>query len=256
MSAGLTRCGGRLRRSMRRLAPRGRVSSLAKLPMSPSGCATCVPPSPAAVSAATTAALDERLADEAIVLAEGQVAEICLALEPWVAAAAARLDRGLIVTIDYGHEAADLYGAARLGGTLRTYSRHMVAAEPYLRVGRQDITAHVDLTALRYYAIAEGSVAGIPALVARTGYTGEDGFEVFVETSRGIALWEALEKAGAPHGIAPVGLGARDTLRLEAGMPLYGNELRADLTPYDVGLGRSEERRVGKECRSRWSPYH
>ena len=106
----------------------------------------------------TTAALAERLADEAIVLAEGQVAEICLALEPWVAAAAARLDRGLIVTIDYGHEAADLYGAARLGGTLRTYSRHMVAAEPYLRVGRQDITAHVDLTALRRAAERAGLV--------------------------------------------------------------------------------------------------
>src|SRR4051794_15580514 len=78
----------------------------------------------------------------------------------------------------------------------------------------------VDLGALRYYAIAEGHVAGIPALVARTGYTGEDGFEVFVDTGRAVELWDALTTAGMPHGLTPIGLGARDTLRLEAGMPL------------------------------------
>jgi aminomethyltransferase len=96
----------------------------------------------------------------------------------------------------------------------------------------------VDLGTLRYYAIAEGSVAGIPALVARTGYTGEDGFEVFVEWSRAGELWDALSEAGAPHGLVPVGLGARDTLRLEAGMPLYGNELDLTTNPYEAGLGR------------------
>jgi aminomethyltransferase len=96
----------------------------------------------------------------------------------------------------------------------------------------------VDLDALRYYAIAEGSVAGIPALVARTGYTGEDGFEVFVENGRAIELWDALMAAGAEHGIAPIGLGARDTLRLEAGMPLYGNELDRSTNPYEANLGR------------------
>jgi len=96
----------------------------------------------------------------------------------------------------------------------------------------------VDLPALRYYAIAEGSVLGIPALVARTGYTGEDGFEVFVEWERAGDVWDALMAAGTPAGIAPVGLGARDTLRLEAGMPLYGNELDRETTPFDAGLGR------------------
>ena len=96
----------------------------------------------------------------------------------------------------------------------------------------------VDLEGLRYYAIAEGQVAGVPALVARTGYTGEDGFELFVEWSRAGSVWTALSEAGAGAGIAPVGLGARDTLRLEAGMPLYGNELDRDATPYDAGLGR------------------
>jgi len=96
----------------------------------------------------------------------------------------------------------------------------------------------VDLAALHYYAIAEGEVAGIRALVARTGYTGEDGFEVFVETAEGAALWDALLAAGQPHGLVPVGLGARDTLRLEAGMPLYGSELDRNTTPFDAGLGR------------------
>ena len=96
----------------------------------------------------------------------------------------------------------------------------------------------VDLAALHYYAIAEGTVAGIPALVARTGYTGEDGFEVFVETGRTVELWDAMLTAVRAADGLPVGLGARDTLRLEAGMPLYGNELDRDTTPYDAGLGR------------------
>jgi glycine cleavage system T protein (aminomethyltransferase) len=96
----------------------------------------------------------------------------------------------------------------------------------------------IDLTGLRYYAIAEGSVAGIPALVARTGYTGEDGFEVFVEWGRAPELWATLLEAGRKRGVIPCGLGARDTLRLEAGMPLYGNELDTDTNPFEAGLGR------------------
>jgi len=96
----------------------------------------------------------------------------------------------------------------------------------------------VDLGALRYYAIAEGNVAGIPALVARTGYTGEDGFEVFVETGLTSKLWGVLLGAVQAQDGVPVGLGARDTLRLEAGMPLYGNELDLDTSPFEAGLGR------------------
>ena len=96
----------------------------------------------------------------------------------------------------------------------------------------------VDLGALRYYAIAEGAVAGIPAQVARTGYTGEDGFEVFVEYERVGELWDALLDAVRAADGLPIGLGARDTLRLEAGMPLYGNELDLTTTPLDAGLGR------------------
>jgi aminomethyltransferase len=95
-----------------------------------------------------------------------------------------------------------------------------------------------DLSALRYYAATEATVAGIPGLVARTGYTGEDGFEVFVETDRTEELWDALLAAVRAAGGGPIGLGARDTLRLEAGMPLYGNELDLATNPYEAGLGR------------------
>ena len=96
----------------------------------------------------------------------------------------------------------------------------------------------VDLGGLRYYAIAEGQVAGAEALVARTGYTGEDGFEIFVEWATGPQVWAAIAEAGADAGVIACGLGARDTLRLEAGMPLYGNELDRDTNPYEAGLGR------------------
>ena len=96
----------------------------------------------------------------------------------------------------------------------------------------------VDLAALKYYAIAEGHACGQPALIARTGYTGEDGFELFLDWDDALPVWDALLDAGQPFEILPCGLGARDTLRLEAGMPLYGNELDRDTNPYEAGLGR------------------
>ncbi|AEI10621.1 glycine cleavage system aminomethyltransferase GcvT [Cellulomonas gilvus] len=91
---------------------------------------------------------------------------------------------------------------------------------------------------LRYYAAVRATVQGIDALVARTGYTGEDGFELFVPADEAPALWRAVLAAGAPLGLVPAGLSARDSLRLEAGMPLYGNELDRTTTPHDAGLGR------------------
>jgi aminomethyltransferase len=103
----------------------------------------------------------------------------------------------------------------------------------------------LDLAAIRYYGIAEGEVAGCHAQVARTGYTGEDGFELFVEVERAGEVWDIVLAAGREHGLVPVGLGARDTLRLEAGMPLYGNELDRATNPYQAGLGRVVK--LGKE---------
>ena len=96
----------------------------------------------------------------------------------------------------------------------------------------------IDLASLKYYSIASGHACGQPVLIARTGYTGEDGFELFVAPGDAEKLWQALTDAGAPVGLVPCGLSCRDTLRLEAGMPLYGHELSTSLTPFDAGLGR------------------
>ncbi len=96
----------------------------------------------------------------------------------------------------------------------------------------------VDLDAIGNYRSASGTVAGTECLVARTGYTGEDGFELFCDARHARSLWKALTEAGEAHGLRPCGLGARDTLRLEAGMPLYGNELGRDTNPFEVNLGR------------------
>ena len=95
-----------------------------------------------------------------------------------------------------------------------------------------------ELLTLKYYAGVETVACGVPALLARTGYTGEDGFELFVAWSDGVKVWDTLMAAGKDCGLVPVGLGARDTLRLEAGMPLYGQELDRQTTPFEAGLGR------------------
>jgi len=98
--------------------------------------------------------------------------------------------------------------------------------------------AGLDLGPMKYYTGAFGDVAGRAAWVARTGYTGEDGFEIFCRPEDAPHIWDALMAAGTPAGLVPAGLAARDTLRLEAGMPLYGNELGPDMTPFEAGLGR------------------
>jgi aminomethyltransferase len=95
-----------------------------------------------------------------------------------------------------------------------------------------------DAAALTYYSAVPSVLAGLDVVVARTGYTGEDGFELYVTAGDAPALWAALAAAGAPHGLVPAGLAARDTLRLEAGMPLYGHELSLDVQPAQAGLAR------------------
>jgi aminomethyltransferase len=98
--------------------------------------------------------------------------------------------------------------------------------------------ASAELDPLKYYASYPVLLAGRQVLLARTGYTGEDGFEIFAAPDDAIDLWAAISEAGADYGLQPAGLAARDTLRLEAGMPLYGHELSRDVTPFDAGLGR------------------
>ncbi|HWC05659.1 MAG TPA: glycine cleavage system aminomethyltransferase GcvT [Gemmatimonadota bacterium] len=95
----------------------------------------------------------------------------------------------------------------------------------------------LDLGSIDFYWKRDGEVAGVPAIVSRTGYTGEDGFELCVEAPASEGLWEALLEAGREHGLRPCGLGARDTLRLEMKYALYGNDIDETTNPYEAGLG-------------------
>ena len=94
----------------------------------------------------------------------------------------------------------------------------------------------VDLAAIRYYWFADGPVCGTPARIARTGYTGEVGFEIYVVPAEGPRVWQEILAAGQEFGIRPCGLGARNTLRLEAKMALYGHEIDASITPWEADL--------------------
>lgn len=100
-----------------------------------------------------------------------------------------------------------------------------------------DAAAAARIAALKNYRATTATVAGRPAAVSRTGYTGEDGLEVVVAAADALPVWEAILTAGGPLGLVACGLGARDTLRLEAGMPLYGHELVASSDPFALGLG-------------------
>jgi glycine cleavage system T protein (aminomethyltransferase) len=95
----------------------------------------------------------------------------------------------------------------------------------------------VELAPIKYYWFVDGSVSGIPARIARTGYTGEDGFEIYVAPAEAPGIWDELLAAGEEFGIKPAGLGARNTLRLEAAMALYGHEIHASITPWEANLG-------------------
>ncbi len=115
----------------------------------------------------------------------------------------------------------------------------------------QALTA-VEVEAIEYYAFATGEVAGVRATISRTGYTGEDGFELYVPPRQAETLWSVLLDAGAAHGLRPVGLGARDTLRLEAGLRLYGADMDETTTLLEAGLGWTigwdKESFIGREA--------
>ena len=100
----------------------------------------------------------------------------------------------------------------------------------------QTLTA-IDLPGMKYYWFSHGEIAGVRGTVSRTGYTGEDGFEVMVPPGMAARVWDALLQAGKPHGLIPAGLGARDTLRLEAAMRLYGNDIDDTTTVMEADLG-------------------
>ncbi|CAB4559118.1 unannotated protein [freshwater metagenome] len=94
------------------------------------------------------------------------------------------------------------------------------------------------LSDLKYYAISEAEIASVACLLARTGYTGEDGFEIYIPVAESEKVFDALMAAGSKFELMPTGLACRDTLRLEAGMPLYGHEMNEDVNPYEAGFGK------------------
>jgi aminomethyltransferase len=121
---------------------------------------------------------------------------------------------------------------------VNTSSRYALIAiqGPAAREILQSLTG-VDLGAIKYYWFATGEVASVKVTISRTGYTGEDGFEVFVAPASAERVWDALLAAGKPVGLVPAGLGARDTLRLEASMRLYGNDMDEQSTVLEADLG-------------------
>lgn len=120
----------------------------------------------------------------------------------------------------------------------RTVHRALIALQGPAAAGILAPLLAADLEPLRYYASLSTTFEQVPVLVARTGYTGEDGFELVVPAEAATTVWEQLLQAGSAAGLQACGLAARDSLRLEAGMPLYGQELTRQTTPFEVGLGR------------------
>ncbi len=138
---------------------------------------------------------------------------------------------------DYAYLCAQAAGFDDVEVTDRSDEYAQIAVQgPKALATLQKLTA-TPLAEIKYYRFVEGAVDGAPAIIARTGYTGEDGFEVYVAPADAPRLWRALLAAGRESGIVPAGLGARDTLRFEACMPLYGNDIDDTTTPFEAGLG-------------------
>jgi len=144
------------------------------------------------------------------------------------------------------------HNRGRAGIINRSDEYALIAVQgPQSRTILQRLTT-LDLGQMRRYWSVVGEVAGVSTLVARTGYTGEDGFELFVPAQSSTAVWTACLDAGRNEELAPIGLGARDTLRLEAGYLLYGNDIDAHTTPLEAGLQRlvkfDKEKFLGREA--------
>lgn len=119
----------------------------------------------------------------------------------------------------------------------RTLSTAMIAVQGPRAIEAMGLISSIEPTSLKYYTAIEARLAGVPGLLGRTGYTGEDGWEIVVPAEIAVDVWNSLLKHGAAAGARPAGLGCRDTLRLEAAMPLYGHELNEEINPFQAGLG-------------------
>lgn len=150
-------------------------------------------------------------------------------------------DRWLVV-VNAGNAAKmwDLLEAQR-SGDVRLTNRHgehaLIAIQGPRSAEMLAPFVDADIVGLKYFSCLEARIGTVRGVVARTGYTGEDGFELFVPADAATAIWDGLLAANRAHGLEPCGLGARDMLRLEAGMPLYGHELDETIGPLHAGLG-------------------
>ena len=131
-----------------------------------------------------------------------------------------------------------LSGGGQGGGPVLNVGREwaLVGVQGPRAVGLVQRLTESELGGVKYYTFIEGNVADVPCLISRTGYTGEDGFELFCGNADAVRLWRTLLDEGQADGIRPAGLGARDTLRLEAGMRLHGNDIDASTNPLEAGL--------------------
>lgn len=136
---------------------------------------------------------------------------------------------------DFEHIQAHNRFDAQLENAGARYSQLAIQG-PKARATLQKLTP-VDLAALKYYWFTDGDVSGVSARIAHTGYTGEDGYEIYIPPTEAVRIWNELLEAGAEFGIKPAGLGARNTLRLEAKMALYGHEIDASISPLEADLG-------------------
>jgi aminomethyltransferase len=141
------------------------------------------------------------------------------------------------IDVDYAHIAEQIKPAGDAVAVNASARYALIAVQgPRALEILQPLTG-IDLASMKYYWFAHGEVAGVRATVSRTGYTGEDGFELFVPPQSADRVWLALLQSGEPHGLIPCGLGARDTLRLEAAMRLHGNDIDETTTVLEADLG-------------------
>ncbi|GAC1330929.1 MAG: glycine cleavage system aminomethyltransferase GcvT [Candidatus Dormibacteria bacterium] len=144
-----------------------------------------------------------------------------------------------MVVVNAGPRLKDLEHLTREGVAVDDVSLHtgLLAVQGPKAIDILRPLADIDLDAIGYYHHAKGSLGGIPTRFSRTGYTGEDGYELFLPWDRTVEAWQVITAAGAPHGLLPCGLGARDTLRLEAAMRLSGQDIDESTNPLEAGLG-------------------
>jgi len=155
-----------------------------------------------------------------------------------------RLDEGFMLVVNAANRHKDFDWIARFASrydaTLvdRSDEMALIAFQgPAAAAILAPLVSGVDPDSIAYYHFARAKIAGTEVTLSRTGYTGEDGFEIFLPNEAAVGVWRAILEAGGAQGVVPVGLGARDSLRLEMGYPLYGNDLDDTRSPFEAGLG-------------------